>query len=80
MASYMYFVSASVVHVVMRKETSQQLAELGSYVSQLEAQYIEAQHMVSEDIATMRGYVAVTDKVFIDKADTALAVRSSSGG
>lgn len=71
---YMYFVSASVLHVVMRKEIDSQIAELSSAISQQDAEYIEMQHSVSSDIATMKGFAIATKKVFIDKSDTSLVV------
>lgn len=71
---YAYFVFTSVVHVAMRKELSQDVVELGSYVSQLEAQYIEAQHEVSEELASFDGYIAVEEKIFIDKTPTTLVL------
>ncbi len=73
-AAYMYFLCASVVHVVMRKEIDKELGATGSYVSQLEAQYIEAQHSMSEEIAGMQGYVEAHDKIFIDRSDTNVAL------
>ena len=71
-SSYMYFVSMSVVDVVMRKEADSQIAEIGTSVSQLESQYIEMQHSVSSDIATMKGFVSADKKVFINKHDDTL--------
>ena len=61
LVGYMYFVSVSVVDVVMRKETDSQIASLSSSVSQMEAQYIDMQHTVSNDIASLKGFV-VADK------------------
>lgn len=71
---YIYFLSASVVHVVMRKELDKEIAETSSYVSQLESQYIEAQHAMSEEVATMQGYVRADHKIFIDRTDTSVAL------
>lgn len=75
---YIYFVSASVVHVVIRQEIQQQIGTMHSQISKLETDYIRAQHTVSEDIAALSGYVDATDKVFIHKAkDTALVLSSN---
>jgi len=71
---YMYFVSASVVHVVMRKEVDQQITAVGSYVSELEANYIEAQHSVSAEIASRQGYTLTKDKIFIDRSQATLVL------
>jgi len=75
-AFYTYFVSASVLHVVMRQEVERQTAVLSSEVAQLEAEYIHAQHAVSEDIASRHGYVETEEKIFIDR-DAATAVALS---
>ena len=73
-ALYGYFVISSVVHVVMRKEIDREIADLGSYVSQLEARYINAQLAVSFDNATNSGYVAVAKKTFVDAGTPAVAL------
>jgi len=78
-ASYIYFVSASVVHVVMRKEINQEIASLSSYVSRLESKYIDSQHKVSNDIASMDGFVEVNEKIFIDRTETSLVLSGNNG-
>lgn len=77
---YIYFVISSVVHVVIRKELTQEAVALNSYVSQLEATYIDAQHAVSEEIASQSGYVKVADKVFIDRTPATLVLSLQTGG
>lgn len=67
---YMYFVSASVVNVVMRKEVDHQIASLSTEISKLEEAYIEKQHNLSIAIATHRGFVVADEKIFVDKTDT----------
>jgi hypothetical protein len=71
---YMYFLSASVVHVVMRKEVDKEMVALGSTVSGLETEFIEAQHRVSENIASLKGFKHADEKVFIDRSDTTLVL------
>jgi hypothetical protein len=73
-AAYMYFLSLSVVHVVMRQEVDSDIRELNTMVSELEASYIEKQHAVSSDIATMKGFVMAERKVFIDKGGDTLVL------
>lgn len=77
-AAYMYFVSASIVHVVMRKEISQEIAQVSSQVSQLEARYIEAQHSVSDEIASQHGYTKVAAKTFIDREASTLVLETTN--
>ena len=62
------------MHVVMRKETDTQISELATAVSELEAQYIDMQHSVSSDIATMRGFVVADKKIFIDRSEGTLVL------
>lgn len=74
---YVYFVSASVVHVVMRTEVSQEITKIASDISELEGRYIEAQHRVSSDIASLQGYTQTQSKVFIDKTPSSLVLTTN---
>ncbi|HEU4677784.1 MAG TPA: hypothetical protein VFS75_03660 [Candidatus Paceibacterota bacterium] len=70
-AGYVYFLSLSVVHVVMRKEVDGQIAAVNTQVSELETAYIARQQSVSRDVALAKGFVIADKKIFIDKgADT----------
>ena len=73
---YMYFVSLSVVHVVMRKEADTEMVKLMTSVGELEAEYIQGQHALSSDIATHRGFVLAERKIFIDKSADTLVLRN----
>ena len=77
-AMYMYFVSASIVHVVIRTETVQQMKKVGSEISLLEGRFIEAQHKVSSDIASLQGYTQTSKKVFIDRTAPAFVLSDGS--
>lgn len=79
-ALYIYFISASVVHVVMRTEVSQEVTRIASEISELEGEYIEAQHRVSSDIASLQGYVETQDKVFIDRTPASLVLSTRQSG
>ena len=70
----MYFVSISVVHVVLQQEAEQELGMLRSEISDLERQYIAAQHAVSERIAAEPGLVAVGEKVFLRRGAGSLVL------
>lgn len=76
--AYMYFLSLSVVHVVMRKEATQQIGHLRSEISTLEADYIEAKHQISAKVANLDGFNQNQDKVFISKQDHSLVLRTSA--
>jgi len=76
--AYIYFVSASVYHVVMRKEAGQEIAKASSHVSQLESEYIEAQHSVSSEIASQNGFEEAKNKIFIERTETSLVLSQSN--
>ncbi len=71
---YMYLVSATVMHVVLQTEFRQEAKSVASDVSTLENRLIIAQHKVSSDIASMQGFTAITEKVFIDRAPDSLVL------
>lgn len=76
-ALYMYCVSATVMHVVVRQEMSQKISDMHSDIASLEAEYIAAQHAVSVRVASLPGFVETPEKVFIRKSDTALVIRDT---
>ncbi len=75
-ASYMYFLSLSVMHVVMRKEATHNVNELRSEIAKLEAAYIEARHNISMKVATVDGFENNQNKIFISKAEQNLVLNS----
>ncbi len=75
---YIYFISASVVHVVIRTESIQELKKVSSEIALLESRYIEAQNRVSSEIASRDGYTENVNKVFIDKSTPSFVL--SNGG
>lgn len=77
-ALYVYFVSASILHVVMQQEMERNVSLLHTEISKLEAQYIDAQHALSDEIALMHGYEVADEKIFIDRSDTRLVLSDGS--
>jgi len=73
---YMYFVSMSVVHVVLRKEVIQSQKEIQSDIAQLESSYITAQHKVSDKIAATEQFSETSEKIFVSRAVPALVLNS----
>lgn len=76
--AYMYFLSLSVVHVVMRKEVLQDINQLRSEIAFLESSYIEANHVISQQVATADGFSAVKDKVFIRSGGDGLVLKTAN--
>lgn len=73
-ASYMYFLSATIVRVVMQKQWSGEIHQLNSDIAKLESEYIEKQHAISREVASLDGFIAINNKIFINKGDTGLAL------
>ena len=78
-AAYIYFVSAAVAHVVVRKELTQEISEAQTRISELEAEYIASQQAVELATALSRGFAPNEEKVFVKKADmeTTLSLNDS---
>ncbi len=71
---YLYFVSASIHHVVMRTEIEHKIGALHSELSALETDLMMVQHKVSAEIATLSGYVEPKGKVFINRGTESLVL------
>jgi Tfp pilus assembly protein PilN len=74
LAMYMYFLSFSVVHVVLRKEAQQSIASLQTEIAALESAYIEVKHQVSERIAKAENLTETSDKVFLTRTAPTVAL------
>lgn len=77
-ALYIYFVSASVLQVVIRTESNQEITKVSSSISELEGKYIAAQHKVSSEIASLQGYDVTSEKIFIDRTKDGLALSNGA--
>ncbi len=73
-AAYVYFVSAAVAHVVVRKELAQEITDTQTKISELEAEYILAKDGVALEMAMERGFEVNEKKVFVTKAAPAVAL------
>lgn len=76
---YMYFLSMSVVHVVLRKEVLHKASTVESEIATLEATYIDAQHKVSDKIAALENFTETDDKVFVTRGSEPTLVFSGGG-
>lgn len=72
--AYIYFVSAAVAHVVVRQELSQEITDVQTRISELEAQYILAKDGVALEMAMERGFTVTEEKVFVAKQVDAVAL------
>ena len=77
--SYIYFLSLTVVHVVMRKEADRNISAVRSEISSLEGRYMAAQHRISTEIAQRGDLVVADDKIFINRSDKSIVLSSADG-
>lgn len=61
---YIYFVSTSVINILVRKEIEQKIALVNSYMSDLEAGYLTRKNEITLEYAYAQGFSNVTDKHF----------------
>ncbi len=73
---YMYLLSAAVVHVVMQKQIDSDINKISAEIAKLESAYIEKQHALSKEVATLDGFIDAKNKIFITKGDAGLALGS----
>lgn len=64
---YMYFLTMSVVHVVLRKEVVASIRDVESQIASLESSYINAQHTVSDKMASLESFTQNDDKIFVQR-------------
>lgn len=64
---YMYFLSVSVLNVVIRQEIDAEIRDTHTELSLLEGRYISAKSNVTEEAATARGFTRAREKTFVRK-------------
>ena len=76
-ALYMYFLSVSVLNVVMRQEIDAEIHTTQTKISALESRYIIAKTSITPDVAIAHGLLKAEQKTFITKAKANLALRGN---
>lgn len=71
---YMYFVSSSIVNVVLRKEIETEIVKIHSQVGELESQYLALENNITMDRALSMGFVKLSDKKFITRTNRSLSI------
>lgn len=72
---YFYFLSASVVHVVMTEELAEKANQVQGEIAALEAAYMDKQHAISLEVVERRGYIASVEKIFIDRGQSSVVTK-----
>ena len=76
-SAYIYFVSASIVHVIVRKEIDRDIVAQKSNISDLEAAFIVAKQSITEETIAKHGFSLDTpEKIYIKKVPTSLVLVS----
>ena len=74
-ALYIYFISASVVHVIARKEVDREIAHVASAIGDLEFAYITAKQAIAPERLAKYGFLsAPAQKIYVKKAPTNLVL------
>ncbi len=73
---YMFLVASTALHAVFNKEHVSEIRVVQTDIIELEAQLIEAQHFLSEELALQNGFMGESEKIFItsDKFTQVLGV------
>lgn len=67
---YMYFLTMSVVNVVLREEAVQTTRWFEVEITALETEFMLAQQAVSVAIVANQQYTETNDKIFVNRVDT----------
>lgn len=78
--AYLYFVAASIMNIVARKEASVQTTRLQSSLALMEKEYFALSHAVDESVADRMGLVTVEDTHYVYEPSTAVAATIRGNG
>ena len=76
-ALYMYLISASIIHVVLQRETEQSIGKHAAKLGVLEHQFLTRRDGITVNLALAEGFVPVSGKNFASRRSlltTALAI------
>ncbi|MAZ56243.1 hypothetical protein CL653_00420 [bacterium] len=76
---YMYFVSSTILHTVVRKEVAKSIIELESKIAELETDYILAQNSINTELAIEKGFIPNDNKkLFADRSVSTLVLSTGN--
>ena len=78
--AYLYFVGASVLNVVARKEAAAESARLSSAIASMEAQYISLAQAVDESIAPTLGLEKLAQTQYVHRPGKTAAATIATNG
>ena len=78
--AYLYFVGASILHIVARKEAGVETTKLQSSVAVMERDFFAIAHSVDESVAGTMGLITVKDTAYVYEPGTAVAATIPGNG
>lgn len=66
-AVYVYLINKTVMNVVAREQTEQDIAQLSGTLGELEFKYITLKNIITLDLAYERGFQETSPKAFISR-------------
>lgn len=78
--AYLYFVGASILHVVARKEMSAEATKLQSAIALMEREYFTLSQSVDESIVSSMGLAALDKTTYVYEPGVAVAATMPGNG
>lgn len=72
---YVYLIGSITFNVLARKSLETSVRTLGSNISNLELQYLDATNKIDKNYASSLGYVDVHDNIFATRKASSVAIR-----
>jgi hypothetical protein len=79
-ALYMYFLSASIVNVVMRQEIDLEIRTTNARIAELEARYSAAKNAVGIEQASTYGFINTTSKTYVSRKGENVVLSTNDEG
>jgi hypothetical protein len=79
-AGYLYFVGASVLHIIARKEAGIETTRLQSAIASMEQEYFALSHSVDESVAASIGLTNLEKTAYVYRPSTAVAATIPGNG
>ena len=71
LAFYGYFISKSIINVIVREEIGNDITFVSSIISGLETEYISHKNVINMEFAKSNGFVSLANKEFITRKSLA---------
>lgn len=79
-AGYLYFVGASVLNIIARKEAAAETTRLQSAIAAMEQEFFALSESIDESVATTIGLAPIDDAQYVYRPGTAVAATIPGNG